>query len=139
MFVFAQTVEALWGLASSNGLVHAAAWQWCAPQLCFVVPLLGPLLVPKKRRRKHVAQPCVRPFRSQNLAVDCGPKSGTVCSSNGATVHATLVHCSHAYVQLVQQSFYCVVANTFSVQGSEHSALHEPVPWHVQLGRHHAC
>jgi len=75
---------------------------------------MGPLLVPKERREKHVAQPCVTPFRSQVLAVVCGPKSGTVCSPNGATMHATIVRCARAHVQLARQSFCCVAKNTLS-------------------------
>ena len=80
---------------------------------------MGPLLVAKKRREKHVAQPCVTPFRSQVLAVVCGPKPGTVCSPNGATMHATMVRCTHAHVQLARQSFCCVAKNTLS----EHRSL----------------
>ena len=105
--------------ATSGGKLSATVWQRSGQLPSCAVPIMGPLLVAKKRREKHVAQPCVTPFRSHVWAVACGPKSGTVCSPNGATMHATIVRCAHAHVQLVRQSFCCVAKNTLS----EHRSL----------------
>ena len=58
-------------------------------------------------------------FSVAGLALVRGPKSGTVCSPNGATMHATIVRCAHAHVQLARQSFCCVAKNTLS----EHRSL----------------